>query len=58
MPRPDTGTVGYEITGSADDYFIEIQHPNITVELTTHYDIDWRQNLAGFRALLNELQSR
>ena len=58
MPRPDTGTVGYEITGSADDYFIEIQHPNITVELTTHFDIDWRQNLAGFRALLSELQSR
>jgi hypothetical protein len=49
------GPVDYEITGSADDYFYEIGHPNITVELTNHYEIDWEQNRAGFEALLQAL---
>jgi hypothetical protein len=49
------GPVDYEITGSADDYFHEIGHPNITVELTNHWDIEWERNLAGFEALLGEL---
>ena len=48
--------VDYEITGSADDYFYEIGHPNLTVELTNHYDIDWQRNRAGFEALLEALQ--
>jgi hypothetical protein len=61
MPSPrDDGGVGgpvdYEITGSADDYFHEIGHPNITVELTTHYDIEWERNLAGFEALLSAIE--
>ena len=62
MPEPDDGSgdsggpVDYEITGSADDYFYEIGHPNLTVELTNHYDIDWDRNLAGFSALLEELR--
>ena len=51
----DGGPVDYEITGSADDYFYRIGHPNLTVELTTHYDIEWERNLAGFRALLGAL---
>jgi hypothetical protein len=48
----DADLVDYEITGSADDYFYEVGHPNLTVELTNHYDIDWEQNLAGLAALL------
>ncbi len=51
------GPVDYEITGSADDYFHEIGHPNITVELTNHWDIEWERNLAGFEALLAELSA-
>jgi hypothetical protein len=47
--------VDYEITGSADDYFYEIEHPNLTVELTNHYDIDWDRNRAGFEALIAAL---
>jgi hypothetical protein len=61
MPEPDDdddggGPVDYEITGSADDYFYEIGHRNLTVELTNHYDIDWDRNLAGFTALLEALR--
>lgn len=44
-----------DITGSADDCFYKISHRNLTVELTTHYVVEWERNLAGFRALLSEL---
>lgn len=50
------GPVDYEITGSADDYFHEIGHPNVTVELTTNYGIEWERNLAGFEAMLSAIQ--
>ncbi len=53
-PRPSEDADD-DITGSADDYFFEIGHRNVTVELTTHYVIEWERNLAGFQALLNEL---
>jgi hypothetical protein len=62
MPTEDDGDgdadgpVDYEITGSADDYFYEIGHPNLTVELTNHYDIDWERNIAGLTALLEALR--
>ena len=49
------GPVDYEITGSADDYFYEIGHPNLTVELTTHSTIELDRNLAGLQALLAAL---
>lgn len=49
------GPVDYEITGSADDYFYEIGHRNVTVELSTHHTIDWERNLAGLKALLEGL---
>ena len=63
LPRADEdsgetdGPIDYEITGSADDYFYEIGHPNLTVELTNHWDIEWERNLAGFEALLGELSA-
>ena len=54
-PRAAEDEEDDDITGSADDYFYEIGHRNVTVELTTHYVIEWERNLAGFQALLNEL---
>ncbi len=57
--RPDPPSTNnaddWDITGSADDYFVEIEHRNLTVELTTHYVIEWERNLAGFGALLELL---
>lgn len=46
------GPVDYEITGSADDWFYEIGHPNLTVELTTHSAIELDRNLNGVRSML------
>lgn len=45
-----------DITGSSDDYFYKIGHRNVTVELTTHYVIEWERNLAGFEAFLAALE--
>lgn len=58
--RPDPrdtseGEEDDDITGSADDWFYDLRHPNVTVELTTHYVIEWERNLAGFEAFLGEL---
>ncbi|MFW5743260.1 MAG: M14 family metallopeptidase [Spirochaetota bacterium] len=50
------GPVDYEITGSADDYFHEIGHPNLTVELTTHSTIELERNLAGLSSLFDLLR--
>lgn len=44
-----------DITGSSDDWFYRIRHRNVTVELTTHYVIEWDRNLAGLEALLGAL---
>ena len=45
-----------DITGSADDFFFSVRHRNITVELTTHYVIEWERNLAGLTALFDAVQ--
>ena len=42
----------YEITGDAEGYLASIGIPAITVELTTHENIEWQQNLLGINALL------
>jgi hypothetical protein len=55
LPEPEAGPVAYEITGSADDYFFELRHPNITVELRTRYSTEFEQNLRGLSALLSSL---
>ena len=41
----------YEITGDAEGWLASINIPAITVELKNHEDIDWKQNLAGIKAL-------
>lgn len=41
----------YEITGDAEGWLASIGIPAITVELKTHENIEWKQNLAGIKAL-------
>ncbi len=41
----------YEVTGDAEGWLASINIPAITVELENHEDIDWKQNLAGIKAL-------
>ncbi len=45
----------YPVTGDASDWLAEQGIPSFTVELETHNQIEWRKNLAGVQALLNEL---
>ena len=42
----------YEITGDAEGWLASIGIPAITVELKTHETIEWEENLAGIKALL------
>jgi predicted deacylase len=41
----------YATSGAAEDWLASIKIPAITVELKTHDDIEWEQNLAGIKAL-------
>ncbi|MEI8060412.1 MAG: M14 family metallopeptidase [bacterium] len=43
----------YAITGDAEGWLASINIPAITVELKTHENIEWAENLAGIKALLN-----
>ncbi|KND48890.1 MAG: hypothetical protein AB200_00485 [Parcubacteria bacterium C7867-005] len=43
----------YEITGDAEGWLASIGIPAITVELRTHETIEFDQNLAGIKAILN-----
>ena len=47
----------YEVTGDAEGWLASINIPAITVELENHQDIDWKQNLAGIKALFNYYQT-
>jgi hypothetical protein len=42
----------YTITGAVEDWLASIHIPAITVELKTHETIEWEQNMAGFKAIL------
>ncbi|MBP6888596.1 MAG: hypothetical protein KBC21_02720 [Candidatus Pacebacteria bacterium] len=42
----------YETTGAADDWLASIGIPAITVELKSHETIEWEENFAGSKALL------
>ncbi len=48
----------YPITGDATNWLSLRQIPAITVELVTHDDPEWLQNLAGMRAALDYLAGR
>lgn len=43
----------YVITGDAEGWLASINIPAITVELKTHENVEWAENLAGIKALLN-----
>ena len=43
----------YEITGDAEGWLASIGIPSITVELNTHDSIEWEENRAGFKAVLD-----
>ena len=45
----------YAISGDASDYLASQNIPSITVEMTTHYDLDWQRNLDGLEALFARL---
>lgn len=42
----------YATSGAEDDWSATLGIPAITVELTTHTDVEWDRNLAGVKALL------
>ncbi len=43
----------YVITGDMEGWLTTIGIPSITVELKTHETIEWEQNLAGIKSLIN-----
>ena len=43
----------YEITGDAEGWLASIHIPAITVELSTHEQLEWERNLAGVMALFD-----
>jgi len=47
----------YVTTGAADDWMASINIPAITVELKTHSAIEWEQNVAGLKALIQYLSN-
>ncbi|MFA6254289.1 MAG: M14 family metallopeptidase [Candidatus Paceibacterota bacterium] len=50
--KPVKSFDNYSITGDAEGWLASIAVPAITVELSTHRDIEWEKNLAGVKALL------
>jgi hypothetical protein len=43
----------YPVTGDSEGWLASIGIPALTVELTTHTDVEWDKNLAGITALIN-----
>jgi hypothetical protein len=46
----------YPITGDSEGWLASIGIPAITVELKTHQTLEWENNLAGFRAVLESYE--
>jgi predicted deacylase len=42
----------YETTGAADDWLASVAIPSITVELKTHTTVEWEENFAAIKALI------
>ena len=55
LPEGTEGPVTYEITGSASGYLYSQGIPTLVIELTTHTDIEFEQNLKGVLAVLELL---
>jgi predicted deacylase len=41
----------YETTGDSEAWLAKVGIPAITVELTTHEDVEWEKNLAGIKSI-------
>jgi hypothetical protein len=54
-PDPGVNPFSYPITGSMDDWLTAIGIPNLFLELTTYADAEVDRNLAGLRAVLEQL---
>ena len=48
----------YPVTGDSEGWLASIGIPALTVELTTHKDVEWEKNLAGIKALLDYYKSK
>jgi len=48
----------YQVTGDASDWLASIDIPAISIELKTHEDIEWEQNLAGIEALFQYYENK
>lgn len=46
----------YAITGDSEGWLASIHIPAITVELSSHKDVEWQRNFAGIKALLEHYQ--
>ncbi|MFP4539401.1 MAG: M14 family metallopeptidase [Candidatus Paceibacterota bacterium] len=46
----------YEITGDAEGWLASVGIPSVTVELSTHNDLEWERNLAGVRSVLDHFK--
>ncbi|OGG62179.1 hypothetical protein A3C87_01145 [Candidatus Kaiserbacteria bacterium RIFCSPHIGHO2_02_FULL_49_34] len=44
----------YPVTGDVEGWLASINIPAITVELTTHEDVEWERNLSGIQAVLKQ----
>lgn len=54
-PFFEGGFSAYPVTGDATDYLAFRGIPAFSVELNNHFGLDYRQNLAGVRAILDEV---
>lgn len=54
-PMPHGPIIGYPVTGDASNYLATEGIPAITVELATHQDPEFQQNLAGVLAVLEHV---
>lgn len=43
----------YPVTGDSEGWLASIGIPALTVELTTHTDVEWEKNLAGIQAVVD-----
>lgn len=50
---PQKSFDSYAISGAADDWLASINIPAVSVELKTHESLEWNQNLAGIKAVLD-----
>lgn len=46
----------YQVTGDAEGWLASIGIPAITVEMSTHENIEWEKNLAGIKAVISLLE--